>query len=763
MLQSDSKSIIHGADVEAPDCRLDTLAMSGKRFGKSRIAAVDVGGKTWSFEDLEVLSGSFARRLVAAGVRRGDYVPVLIDHNGEALAVMLGIMRAGAAYVPLDRRWPADRLQKVFLRTRANHAVADAAGVSQILSSVGGNSNLEVIFSLGDSALWDDGRKDATVELWDTVGEQEGEAAGAGFVLGDRPSTEDVLVAQAYVRHVLAMCQPMVEEGTRILDIGAGIGLPGLELARVTGKYHAVDPSPSSLAVLLERAERLDLAEAQTSNLFAHEVADSSFRDADLILLASCVQFFPSPAYLWQLLERIAINGRHGLRVVIADVIDSMETTPVAGQLAFSRQFFGGLERLGFRVLVIERGEGFSGALSSRFDVILELEAVGQRRPLVEDLRVYQDERKLPSELTADDVAYCIFTSGSSGEPKGVVVSHRAAANILTWINREIDVNPDDKMLSVAPFAFDLSVYDLFGVPAAGASIVFVSETVLSDPDDLLAAVEEYSVTLWNSAPAAFGFLLSAVVSTGPSDRRAMRRVLLSGDYVPVTMPAKLRAAFPNARLTVLGGATEAAIWSCFYHVQEVDDNWTSIPYGQPVANTSFYVLDDAGEPLPIGSPGELHIGGVGVALGYLGDEQLTAERFTSDRWRPEPATKYATGDLVRIMPDGQSEILGRLDSQVKLNGYRVELTEVEAAIARHRSIDDVAAWVDSNHRLKVLYVTKRGASVTQSGLLRFASAYLPAYMLPSEAVEVVGLPQTNNGKLARDRLDAWAASRTVR
>jgi pyochelin synthetase len=286
-----------------------------------------------------------------------------------------------------------------------------------------------------------------------------------------------------------------------------------------------------------------------------------------------------------------------------------------------------------------------------------------------------------PHVAAPDELAYVIYTSGSTGTPKGVMMSHGAVANTLADINRRYRVGPADRVLAVSELSFDLSVYDLFGVLGAGGAVVLPGEAERLDPAHWLTLMRAHQVTLWNSVPALLTLLLDHAERGGEPLPGALRRVLLSGDWVPLALPGRLAQVAPQARLAVLGGATEAAIWSNQFEVTTVDPAWASIPYGTPLANQRYHVLDRRLADRPDWVAGDLHIAGAGLADGYWGDPRRTAAQFIR---HPRTGERlYRTGDLARYWPDGTIEFLGREDGQVKLGGHRIELGEVEAAIGR--------------------------------------------------------------------------------
>jgi len=348
-----------------------------------------------------------------------------------------------------------------------------------------------------------------------------------------------------------------------------------------------------------------------------------------------------------------------------------------------------------------------------------------------------------------EDPAYLIFTSGSTGDPKGVVVSHESAANTIDDINERFEVTANDRVLCVSSTGFDLSVYDIFGVLGVGGALILPEEDDRREASQLFALCERFSVSLWNSVPALFELLLIESERRGalPS---ALRLGLVSGDWVGLDLQPRIAKLDPACRLVALGGATEAAIWSNAFEVSHVDPTWRSIPYGWPLANQCYRVVDALGRDCPDYGVGELWIGGFGVALGYHGDPELTAQRFVtegSQRW-------YRTGDMGRYWSDGTLEFLGRRDHQVKIRGYRIELGEIETALEAHPRVQDavvVALGERSRKRLEA-FVVAAGALEVEA-LRDFVAARVPEYAVPVAFTLLAEFPLTANGKVDRKRL----------
>ncbi|SFU58339.1 hybrid non-ribosomal peptide synthetase/type I polyketide synthase [Xenorhabdus koppenhoeferi] len=356
-----------------------------------------------------------------------------------------------------------------------------------------------------------------------------------------------------------------------------------------------------------------------------------------------------------------------------------------------------------------------------------------------------------------EDLAYVIFTSGSTGKPKGVMINHQGAVNTILDINQRITLNEYDSVLAISELTFDLSVYDLFGTLSRGAKLVIPAPGDTRQPDKLLTWLQQESVTVWNSVPA-FVQLLEEYARSYPHSLHSLRWVLMSGDWIPTNLPAKLYALHPELNLLSLGGATEASIWSIAYPIAQVDPNWRSIPYGKPLANQTFYVLNATLSPCPVWVTGELYIGGQGLALGYWADTEKTEQAFIT---HPETGERlYRTGDLGRWLPNGNIEFLGRNDHQIKIRGYRIELGEIEHRLCEHPAIQQALVFAHTTSAGALQLVA--GLRVTDNApmpaellpiLPHWLQQTLPIWMCPQRFIILDTIPVSDNGKIDRRTL----------
>jgi amino acid adenylation domain-containing protein len=349
----------------------------------------------------------------------------------------------------------------------------------------------------------------------------------------------------------------------------------------------------------------------------------------------------------------------------------------------------------------------------------------------------------------AGDLAYVLYTSGSTGQPKGVQIPHRALVNFLSSMQREPGIAPSDTLLSVTSLSFDIAGLELFLPLMTGARVVIASSEVAADGFRLAMLMEKCGATIMQATPATWRLLLEAAWVGNQQ-----LRILCGGEAWPAELASALLPRCGS--LWNMYGPTETTVWSAVAKVEQSQ----SVLIGPPIANTSFYVLDRDRRPVPIGVPGELYIGGDSVSHGYLNRPELTSQRFVADPFSDEPAARmYQTGDRVRYLPNGRLEFLGRLDHQVKIRGFRIELGEIEAVLRQHPEIEDavVLAREDGTREKRlVAYLTASGAAGVAVGSVRdFLRRKLAPYMMPAAFVPLDAFPLTPNGKIDRNALPA--------
>jgi amino acid adenylation domain-containing protein len=407
---------------------------------------------------------------------------------------------------------------------------------------------------------------------------------------------------------------------------------------------------------------------------------------------------------------------------------------------------------------LLEHGEADVVLTQERLDTALEW-PTGVLRLCV-DRRSDSESSDAPLEpvQTPSSLAYVLYTSGSTGTPKGVMIEHRSVVNRMTDVIERFGITPDDRVIAVTALHHDLSVFDIFGGLGAGATLVIPEHAQRRDPAHWAALVAQERVTTWNSVPAFVEMLVEYAEACPPAVRAglgSLRRIVMSGDWIPVSLPDRIRRISPATEVIGAGGPTETTVWDICYPIGSVAPAWKSIPYGTPMTNALYRVLDQHGEDRPDWALGELCIGGVGLARGYWRDAERTAEKFVRDPVSGERL--YRSGDLGRWRPDGLIEIVGRTDFQVKIGGQRIELGEIESVLLQHPQVSNVVVTAvgetGAKRRLVGYVVPKDGVAPSEPDLASHVARHLPPYMVPTAWVHLEKLPLSPNGKVDRRAL----------
>lgn len=358
---------------------------------------------------------------------------------------------------------------------------------------------------------------------------------------------------------------------------------------------------------------------------------------------------------------------------------------------------------------------------------------------------------------TPEDLAYVLYTSGSTGEPKGVMVSHGNVVNYAQWATEFFEITPDDRLSNHPGIHFDLSVFDIYSAVRAGASLHLVPPSASLFPIQLVDFIHDNQLTIWNAVPSVYSLIVRAR-ALEPSRVSSLRALTFNGEVMPTPTVQDWMKAVPHARFVNQYGPTETTCASLFFEISEPpEDPAIPIPIGTPLANTEAIALSDAGGPVAPGETGELYIGGFGVARGYLNDAPRTEAAFVDHPFLPGRGGRmYRTGDLVRLRADGAFDFVGRRDNQVKIAGHRVELGAVDVALRSLEWVSDAAALAitpagGADTVLISFVVFADGKAIPQDAeLRRHLESVLPPYMIPRRYIPLERMPLNSNGKVDR-------------
>lgn len=362
-------------------------------------------------------------------------------------------------------------------------------------------------------------------------------------------------------------------------------------------------------------------------------------------------------------------------------------------------------------------------------------------------------EERFAPDTALDLPAYVIYTSGSTGSPKGVVVGQRALANLIEATNKRFAVGAEDRALAITALHHDLSVYDLFGPLAAGGGLVLLDPERALEARHWLDRIVEGGATIWNSVPRLAELLAQEAEQRGIGDATSPRRFILGGDWVPKSLPSRLRALWPDLAVTTIGGPTETTVWNIMYDVPEGPIDGPSIPYGRAIANCGYRILDTGLADCPDWVPGEMYCSGLCLADGYLNDPETTAERFI--RHPDDGERLYRTGDRGRYRPDGTIEFLGRVDFQLNVGGLRTDPSEIEATIAAHPEVTEAVVVAIGDGATTLAAFLRPAEAAGDAELGDWCRARLPVPLVPRLWHRMDALPLTGNGKVDRQALAA--------
>ncbi|MBD2455148.1 amino acid adenylation domain-containing protein [Nostoc sp. FACHB-87] len=399
----------------------------------------------------------------------------------------------------------------------------------------------------------------------------------------------------------------------------------------------------------------------------------------------------------------------------------------------------------------------------SQVSIILTQERLVKNLPDIEakvlcldtlwDVITQESDENPQNQVKPENLAYLIYTSGSTGKPKGVQVTHQNLVHSTTARMRYYEQSITGFLLT-SPFAFDSSVAGIFWTLCQGGFVFILPDNWQLNIQQIIEAIAQQEISHLLCLPSLYKLILE---QAQPQKLLSLKTVIVAGESCPKELVKQHRELLPNVALFNEYGPTEATVWSSVYNCQNHDLNY-SVPIGRPIANTQIYVLDAHLQPVSIGVAGEIYIGGLGVAKGYLNRPELTAQKFIPNPFSDQPnARLYKTGDLGRYLPDGNIEFLGRIDQQVKIRGYRIELPEIEAVLHQHPAVQQAIAIapedINTHRRLTAYIVPKQEQVPTIDDLRSFLKNYLPDYMLPSVFVMLKTLPLTPNGKVDRQAL----------
>lgn len=741
---------------------------------------------TLTYAELERQSIQLARFLLDCGVAREDFVAVMLDRSLNLVVALLGILKSGAAYVPLSPDMPHERLRYVLADTRARVLITEKRHIGPANRLQWDCADLHDILCIDSDAVHGEVEASGGImapEIWNYVAaEAFDDISGGGWkssYTGEWLSRE---VMDEYSDNIFSKLAPLLHPAARVLEIGCASGISMFRLAPLVFRYYGTDLSPGIIRWSEDVARRRGLADViRLAPLAAHEIDRLDERGFDIIILNSVIECFSGHNYLRDVLRKaIDLLNQDGClflgnvwdqekkREFIESLLDFKRRHGVEGrhakidradELFIARSF---LEDLRFdfpEIASIDYSTMLGTAESelSRFgyDALVRIRkrasnpqpAQRVKRQFDRTALVGRSVDALPEQTGPEGLAYLMYTSGTSGQPKGVMIEHRAITRLVRDTDY-IDLGPGDRVLQAGALSFDASTFEIWGPLLTGGRVVLPRGTSFLQTGDLGRLIREHGITAMFLTTGLF----NQIVDDDLQAFGGLRTLLTGGEKASARAFEAVRARHPTLLLKHVYGPTENTTFSTFYPVS--DHIHDDVPIGRPIRNSTAWVLDEHRRPVPFGIPGELYVGGDGLARGYWNDPELTHRKFVAHPFAPRQRL-YRTGDLVRQSPAGDIDFIGRIDTQVKVRGYRIELEEIESCLLQHDAITGAAVVaVDRGGDGKELVAFVSGGGSTDIESLReHVRTRLPAYMLPSFFVRVGRFVLNANGKIDRNAL----------
>lgn len=743
------------------------------------LPAVIDDNQSLSYSALNVRSNQLAHFLLMQNIALEEPVGILLPQSVEQAIALLGVLKAAAAFVPLDVDNPEERIQ----------AIVKDAGISFIISSkkyirklnrLQWDCPLMKSFLCLDSLdVYEEEENESNSlmdeNLWEYMGSVAvDEITGGGWVNSYTGVNFSQAEMDEYGDNVLVKLQPYLKRHQKVLEIGCASGITMFRVAPLVGEYYGTDLSSAILAKNQFRVEQLETENIRLMKLPAHDV-DSIPGNFDIIIMNSVVQCFHGHNYFRQVLRKAIEKIPEQGIVFIGDIMDldskeafihslrdyanqHLEQHPALKmewdeELFLSRTFF---EDLQCEIRGIESIE-FTGKLGKiknelteyRYDALLVINKTNSssraQKKLKNKYQFSSSDLELIKEFPnpnckpqLDHLAYIIYTSGTTGTPKGVMVQHRGLANLCEWHNNRFKVTSQYNATRYAGFGFDASVWELFPYLISGAAVYFIDIRLKLDIQKLNDFFEEKQITI--------SFLPTQICEQFmEADNHSLKYLLTGGDALRVLKPT------PYEIVNNYGPTENTVVTTS----GKLDAQYKIIPIGMPIANVSVYILDDYGHLQPIGASGEIFIAGNSLSRGYLHRDDLTAEKYINNPF--VPGTKmFKSGDMGRWMPEGSIEFLGRADYQVKIRGCRIELSEIDNKLLKLPYIKEAVVidrLEEGGDRYLCAYYVADYAGVEVADIKKDLAKELPDYMIPAYFVAINTMPLNSSGKVNRKQL----------
>jgi amino acid adenylation domain-containing protein len=720
-------------------------------------------------------------------------VGLLTGKSIHCIVAILGILKSGGAYVPISPTQPEERIKNILDDAGIKVVISLKKYIKALNRLQWECKQLECFLCMDSLDVYgeDEAEENRLMDkkLWEYVAETAvDEITGGGWqssYTGEPIPKEQM---DEYGDNILKKLTPLLHKEMRVLEIGCATGISMYRIAPKVALYHGTDLSGRIIEMNEQRVKEEGHQNIILSCLAAHELDQLEEESFDLIIMNSVIQHFHGHNYLRKVLKKaVRLTKPRGF-LFIGDIMDQEKKeslinemirfkrknknknyrtkTDWSEELFISRLFFEDLKSEMPGISQIEFSDKIrtieNELTKFRYDALIAVDKTNKSSKINPQKHKYQEDKRdfeqcpvnrVTSGVRPNHLAYVIHTSGSTGMPKGALIEHRNVVSLLKNNKSPFDFNSDDVWTMFHSYSFDFSVWEMYGALLYGGKLVVIPHEVSRDTEQYLKQLKKESVTVLNQTPSAFYALMNEELRYWQSQLK-IRYVIFGGEALHPGRLIQWREKYPGIRLINMYGITETTVHVTYKEITANEVAMDKSYIGKAIPTLSIYILDGTLRLLPLGVVGELCVGGEGVCRGYLNRLELTREKFIDNPYQPGEKL-YRSGDLARVLENGELEYSGRIDHQVKIRGYRIEPGEIESRLNRHDEIKEsivLAKPGKDNEKYICAYIVSH-RQLDPSQLREYLSRDLPGYMLPAYFFMVDKIPLTASGKVNRQAL----------
>ncbi|MFB5761183.1 amino acid adenylation domain-containing protein [Paenibacillus medicaginis] len=753
--------------------------------------AVAAESGVYTYRELNDMANRVANYLQQErGLQHEEHVGLMMHNSVYSIIGMLGVLKAGGAYVPLDPALPYARMQKMMEDAHIRTVLSLQPYLRQLNRLQWELPQFAAYMCLDTDQLEEAEELENEFmdsNVWNFVADQAtDDISGGAWVSSYNRQDLSRGEMDEYADNIRQKLLPYLNSTSRVLEIGCASGISMFTLAPHVGFYYGTDLSSSMIRNCRERVEREGLRHIKLDCLPADQIGRLHEEPFDIIILNSVVQVFKGHHYLRKVLRSaLELLSDRGI-LFIGDVMDldckeaflqdlrdyDAAHPEVSTKTEFDNELF--LSRAFFQDMQAEYreigGVHFSDKIYTipneltlyRYDVIMEVDRTGAEAEYKQGKLKHQHDLKWiqrqgsdgpPVHVSSRQAAYVLYTSGSTGTPKGVVIEHQNVVRLLQTTSSLFAFESRDVWSLFHSASFDFSVWEIFGALLYGGKLVIVPREIAADTRSFVRLVQEKRISILSQTPSAFYQFAREAVQSGIK-LPALNKVVFGGEALQPGMLKEWNEQYPGVRLINMYGITETTVHVTYKELTSEDIRRNRSDIGKALPSYQVYVLDPWQRVVPMGVPGEMYVGGSGVAREYLNLDELTRQRFMSIPLE-HSGRVYRSGDMARWNPDGSLEYMGRMDEQVKIRGYRMEIGEITSVLLDHPGVKQAVVHLiraeDGSKDSCAYYVAAQPLNAKE--LREFIGKRLPGFMIPSYVVQLDSMPLTPNGKVDRRKL----------